>query len=516
MRIFTRILLAAALLPAVSCLGDFTVTATGSELIFRFDSKQKDRTVAELAPYEMAADAGLSTHPTFKAGQRKFSIPRFDGARDRIYSGFVETEYGTVDGPIRYVEAPDSISVHQDPYPKTRSKKGLQVQMVDDAVALGVQHAGFNVDIGGCVTLNPHPGDFAWPMDGRTFWFNRGYIEAIDHEVKTLSQTGATVTLILLNYSHPGSPPNAILQHPNYDTNCPGHISAFNTLTPEGVAWLKAWMEFLADRYSAPGFPHGRAVNYIIGNEVNAHWDWANMGNVTMEQFARDYARAVRICTMAVKKESATDRVFISLEHDWNHLFAESTNTHGFPARTFIDYFGQITKANGDFGWNLAFHPYPEDLFQCRTWEDKSAKHTPYSPRMTFKNIEQLPKYFRRKELLFQGKPRRIILSEQGFHAKPNRQGDLDQAAAYCYAWRKIVNLDGIDAFILHRHVDNGGEGGLNLGLWRREPDSVATPSTQRPMYDCFKYADTPEWKKHFQFALPIIGIKSWRNIDSK
>ncbi len=188
----------------------------------------------------------------------------------------------------------------------------------------------------------------------------------------------------------------------------------------------------------------------------------------------------------------------------------------GFPGRPFIDYFNKIAKAGGDFDWNLAFHPYPEDLFNCRTWEDKSAIPSEYSPRITFKNIEMLPRYFRRHELLYRGAPRHIILSEQGFHAKPTPQGEAEQAAAYCYAWRKIVNLKGIDAFILHRQVDNRGEGGLNLGLWRREPDSDATPSSKRPIYEVFRLADTPQWKAAFQFALPIIGIKSWQEINSR
>ena len=265
-------------------------------------------------------------------------------------------------------------------------------------------------------------------MDGRTFWFSRGYIESIDREVKAMSDTGAAVTLILLNYAHPGSPASMILRHPGYDDACPGHISEFNTSTPEGLAWFKAWVEFLANRYAAPGFPHGRVVNYIVGNEVNAHWDWANMGRVSMEQFARDYARAMRTGVMAVKKYSASDRVFISLEHDWNTLYAETNDTQGFPGRPFIDYFNQLAKAGGDFDWNLAFHPYPEDMFNCRTWADASATFAEDSPRITFKNIEMLPRYLRRKELLFNGAPRHIILSEQGFHAVETAEGEKLQA----------------------------------------------------------------------------------------
>lgn len=28
--------------------------------------------------------------------------------------------------------------------------------------------------------------------------------------------------------------------------------------------------------------------------------------------------------------------------------------------------------------------------------------------------------------------------------------------------------------------------------------------------WDIFKYADTPQWERYFEFAKPIIGIKQW------
>jgi hypothetical protein len=497
-----------------SLLAGFSVTATQTELLFRFDSASTNRSLVELAPYQDAAGATSMTPLVPDAGHKKVSIARFDGARDRIYSGFVALQNGMPDGPMRFVEVRKDISKYHDAYPRMRSKKGLQVQMVGDAIALGVQHAAFNIDIGFSVKLTPGPDDLPWQMDGRSFWFDRSYIGYIDRQVKAMSDSGAVVTLILLNYAHPGTPAGSILQHPGYDAACPGHISEFNTGTPEGLAWFKAWVEFLANRYAAPGCPHGRVVNYIVGNEVNAHWDWANMGHVSMEQFSVDYERAVRICAMAVRKQSSSGRVFISLEHDWNIRYAETNDTQGFPGRPFIDHFNQLAKAGGDFDWNLAFHPYPEDLFNCRTWDDKTATFAENTPRITFKNIGMLTRYFRREELLFRGAPRHIILSEQGFHAQPTAEGERLQAAAYCYAWRKIVDLKGIDAFILHRQVDNAGEGGLNLGLWRRDPDSASEPSGKRPIYEVFRLADTPQWREAFKFALSVIGIKSWKEIE--
>ncbi|MDB6027232.1 MAG: hypothetical protein JWM68_3455 [Verrucomicrobiales bacterium] len=444
--------------------------------------------------------------------KRKISLDRFAGTRDRLYSGFLAIQNERPLGTIHYAEEIKNISRHSDPYPQVKSKKGLQVQMVDDALTLGVKHAAINFDFGRMVSLKPATNDLSWPMDGRTFHFQRSYVEHTDARIKRLSDAGVVITLILLNYENADEQQNKILLHPNYDKACPQNLSAFNTTTPEGLAWFKACMEFLADRYSESGFPHGRVANYIVGNEVNSHWWWANMGHVTREEFVNDYARTVRVCNTAVRKFSSSARVFISLEHHWNIHFPSGDDTQAFAGHPFIDRFNEVVKAGGDFDWNLAFHPYPENLFNARFWEDKTATFSADTPRITFKNLELLTQYFKRAPLLYHGKPRHIILSEQGFHSDGTPVGEELQAAAYCYAFYKVDRMEGIDSFILHRHVDHPAEGGLNLGLWRRNGDS-AEPLSKKPLYEVFRSADTPQWKQSFKFALPIIGIASWEEL---
>ena len=304
--------------------------------------------------------------------------------------------------------------------------------------------------------------------------------------------------------------------HPKFSPKTPHRLSAFNTVTPEGLRYFKACIEFLTDRYSQPKHPHGRAVNFIVSNEVNSHWEWTNLGEATMEQFADDYLRTVRMCNTAVHKISASARVYISLEHHWNIRF--DGPLHSFAGRPFIDYFNARAKAGGNFDWNLAFHPYPEDLNEPRTWNDKTATLADDTPRITFKNLEMLPFYFSRKELLFHGEPRHIILSEQGFNTVAGPNGELWQAAAYCYAYYRVAQLRGIDAFILHRHVDNRDEFGLNLGLWRRNEASASAsePGARKMIYEVFRQADTPQWREAFAFALPVIGIHSWEEVKPK
>ena len=49
----------------------------------------------------------------------------------------------------------------------------------------------------------------------------------------------------------------------------------------------------------------GVVAGYIMGNEVNSHWWWSNMGRVSMEEFADDYLRVMRTGHDAVRRQSS-------------------------------------------------------------------------------------------------------------------------------------------------------------------------------------------------------------------
>ncbi len=395
-------------------------------------------------------------------------------------------------------------------YPAAASKKGLQVENVEDALALGVKHGALNFNLCGLVAPQGGTNNPVWASDGREHYFERGYLEGMDQQIKTLSDRGVAVTLVVLTYRSSDPEVNRIMIHPDCLTNAPNNLGNFNTVTEEGRRWLAATLEFCAERWSRPDQKYGRVAGYIMGNEVNSHWWWANMGCVRMEEFADDYLRTVRLAHTAIRKQSGWARVYLSLEHHWNIRYEAGDEQQSFPARPFLEYFARQARGGGDFDWHLAFHPYPENLFEPRFWNDQTATtNVLTTPRITFKNIELLPEYVRRPELLYQGQPRRIILSEQGFHTPKGEDGEIQQAAAYCLAYKKIERLDGIDSFILHRHVDHAHEGGLLLGLRGNQPKD-GEPQPKKKIYDCFRAADTPEWEKAFEFALPVIGLRNW------
>jgi hypothetical protein len=497
-----------------------SVTATPDSIEIKGGLNSGGGVLLELASPITDAAGGLPVARRDKSGPFRVTIPRFDGARDRLYSAFMfRAEGGNPFEPPerRHVDHFAKISLHRAPYPRVASKKGLQVQMIDDALRLGVKHAALNVNLADLVDLGAAPDNPRWTMDGRGFSFKRGPVEGLDRSVSALSRAGAVVSLIVLVYQNADPAVNQIMLHPRYDRSAPNHLSAFNTSTPEGWMWFRACMEFLAARYSAEDPGHGLVLNYIMGNEVNSHWWWSNMGPASMETFADDYLEALRAAHAAVRKFSSAARVFISLEHHWNIRFGAGNPKQSFPGRLFLEYLNRRCREQGNFDWNIAFHPYPENLFECRTWNDKSATDSFLSDRITFKNIDVLCDYVRQPDFLIDGQPRRIILSEQGFHTADGPDGELRQAAAYCYAYYKCSKLGGIDAFILHRHVDHGAEGGLKLGLWTRDEKSpsLCEPLRKKIIYEVFLKADTTEWERAFAFALPVIGITDWRQLDS-
>jgi hypothetical protein len=495
---------------AAQSAGVVKVSATSRELRLTLAEGPSSIAIFEQAPGQKLTEPGTALNKTPNAHQL-LTIPRFDGARDRLYSAFgaFDSDKALI-GQARFVSEFENVSKYSETFPSASSKKGLQVQMVEDAIALGVKHAALNVNLATLVDLKHSTNSYVWEMDGQKYHFKRRSVDGIP--VKQLNNAGMVVTFILLNYANPDPIITRVMTHPSYDSASSGKISAFNLTNPESLGWYKAALEFLGDRFSRLDTPNGRVANYIVGNEVNSHFEWYNMGKVPLETIVENYEQAVRVANTAIRKFSPSSRVYLSLEHHWNMAYTKDPLKH-CQGKRFIDYFNEVATRHGNYDWNLAHHPYPENLFEPRTWRDKTALPASDSPRITFKNLEQLTTYFRRSELLYHGQPRHIILSEQGFHSTAKPEGELWQAAGFCYAWEKVDQLPGIDAFILHRHVDHKMEGGLNLGLWTRKPDSVATPDRKKKIYEVFRLADTPEWEKAFEFAKPVIGITNWHQV---
>lgn len=380
------------------------------------------------------------------------------------------------------------------------SKKGLQVQMVDDALALGIRHAAINVQIGDYLTATPGTGDVS--IEGSRFSLRADTLKALDASIRPLSKAKVRVYAILLARATGNPVLDGALLHPDYDPKTPNRLASFRTTDRLGVDTLRTFCQTLSRRY------RGQVQGWIVGNEVNSHEAWFNMGPASAEKVADAVERSLRIVQRAVAPNGGS--VYLSLDHFWNLRYRPDHPELTLPGRTVIDQVAALAKARGDFPWHVAHHPYPENLFEPRFWLDRTAPLSFDAGRVTFKNLEVLTEYLKRRELLWQGKPRRVILSEQGFHRPDGPEGENIQAAAYAYAWNRVVRNPGIDALILHRHVDHAQEGGLRLGLWVNRPGSVADPERKTRMWDVMQAVGTRREREVIAFALPLVVLKTW------
>jgi hypothetical protein len=446
-------------------------------------------------------------------------VPRAPEGRDLLYARFQLQDAATGEalGSPHWVDDLDALPAWTEAVAWPTSIKGVTCPVdIDDLVRLGVKHVDINILVSAVLDLTSPSPQVTWEVDGQRFGINTGYVQGLDDEIGRLTKAGICVTVILINGVPTAPDPANPFLHPRTDfADSPNHLGAFNLTDEAGYRSYRAVVEFLASRYSDPVGRYGRVSGWIIGNENQTHWEWANIGDATDAEVVADYSRALRVAWLAVRRYYAPARVYVSLDHCWN--VAYGTNPlRAMPGRRFLELLNARAKAEGDFPWLVAFHPYPENLFEPRFWRDRTAVLGFDTPKITFRNLEVLPAFLRREEFLYHGEPRRTILSEQGFHCAETPEGEDNQAAAYAAAYYRTSRIAGIDAFMLHRHVDYRGEFGLHLGVWSASPTAPdpSVPDHKRRIWEVMRQADTGEWEAAFAFAKPIVGIADWSEID--
>lgn len=445
------------------------IAASENTLMIKTTASKENAKLIELRPYEeYSPDKDFPVVWQGKLTAKPLKISRFENGKDRLFSKFqlIDADTAQTLAPVRWVTDLSALPVRDFDFQwKADSVKGLScIVMVDDAQKLGVNYATDNIWFNQAFDLGENPKDFI-TIEGEKVPINMNYFAAVDRKVKEMTDAGINLTMVLNNTLPADIPHDHPLHHPgNIRSKAPRPHTAINITNSKGFLWYRALMEFVADRYSRPDKKHGLISGYIVGNEVQAHWEWYNMGEIPQDEFIKDYVRAMRITDLAVRKIHSKLRIYVSMEHHWNRPMFDNPLRH-IPGKKLLEDINALCIAEGNFGWNVAHHPYPEDLFNPKSWLDKSATMSFDTDRVTYKNIEVLSAFLRQSEFLYKGKQRRIILSEQGVNQRNEPDGQIFQAAGYAYAYYRISNTPGIDAFMLHRHIDHPDEGGLMLGL---------------------------------------------------
>ena len=421
---------------------------------------------------------------------------------------------------ITHARFPDEIKAKYD-YTKevAKGRKGLggfstNRGHMKDLDELNIASATVNIWFSKFMFTQPAAGRIEHVYNGKSFYFGGKEVAMFDSTFRTTAGKGIITAAILLVDKAESCPDREIgrlLQHPDMDPA--GIYSMPNMTNPASVNCYAAALDFLASRYSRADKKYGRCNHWIMHNEVDAGWEWTNMGEKTALIFMDTYIKSMRMCYAIARSYNPHSEVFVTLTHYW----AWTSHPKFYPSKDLMEMLIQYTKAEGDFEWAMAQHPYPQSLFEPRTWLDKQVDFTFNSPLITFANLEVLNAWIKLPEVLYKGKIKRTLwLSENGTNSKTYSDQDLkEQAAGFAFTWKKLKVLDGIDGFQWHNWIDNRGEGGLRIGL-RRFPDDEKDPGGAKPVWYVFKAADTSDENAVFDPYKETIGIKDWKEVQYK
>lgn len=483
---------------------DLAVSDDGYYYLFEEKTYQK-----ELASSEYIIEDQKDVDLTFSVNLN------YNTAASRLFSKFVVAvkkngTYLPITRP-RYITNPEAIAKYTPSFGDTKSKKGLLVDPeklrtteLDD---LGVRHAAYNIPLSRILgpTSNDYYPTVHYTYNGRSYAFNGQIIAEYDYIFTSLTNRGIITTAIVLNDI--SSRPELI--HPKARSGGHAPYYAFNATDESGTETIAAIASFLANRYSGTG--HGKVMNWVIGNEINARSEWNHIEHMDTASYVDEYARAFRIFYNALLSVNGNARVYISLDQQWGKsLYSKN----GYASKDILDEFNRNLKAEGNIDWGLAQHPYNYPLTSAKAWSSggRAASYvleTENTPVITIKNLHVLTDYLQKPEMRTDdGEVRHLILSEMGYTSS---QGQELQSASFVYAYKVIEANQYVDSMLFSRETDAPEEvaQGLALGI-------CTLGGGRKSIYEAFKYVDTPESAKYTDFALRVIGVSDWGQIIQK
>lgn len=399
-----------------------------------------------------------------------------------------------------------------------RNKKGLggwsvrrQPELTGELETLGISAVTVNVfALHRYVSTRPREGFTSFTWQGRQYYANEKELQRLDATFRRAAETGVMVSAILL-VTNPGDRRDddaSMLAHPDADRS--GKFAMPAVTSPDGVAYYGAILNLMAERWSHNDSVHGRVHHWIVHNEVDFGWIWNNAGRQTDIAYMDLYQRSMRMVHLIARQYDPHAKSWISLTHHW----ADGGTKYGFGSKRMLELLTEFCAAEGDFPWAVAYHPYPQSLFNPRTWEDKQATTGFDTAKITPRNLEVLDAYMKLPPMRYRGAVRPVHLSENGFNSKDYSSNSLeDQAAGMALAWKKMQNLSSIKSWQYHNWVDNRHEGGLRIGL-RKFADDATDPLGKKPIWHLYRGLGTPQEDTLSAPYLKTIGIDSWDEIS--
>ena len=464
------------------------------------------------------------TQPDGFTGRHPLNVASFSETFDRYVErdGFhydrtlsrwviVDRDAGTIVSHARYpgrIHATQS-TVHEKPAGKKGLggcfNNGVQQQDLDD---LRITSATVNVPLTAYMRSRQDGNSIEHRYGGKSYYFDRNQINDLDATLRGCAARNIVVAAIILIQPAASCPDREIgdlLQHPDFTG---GFYTMPNMTSPASVNTYAAALDFLAARYCRADRQFGRIHHWIMHNEVDAGVEWTNMGNdKPMLTYTDAYMKSMRLCCHIARQYDPHTEVFASFTHSWKKAVGS------YASLDMLNAFNDYCRAEGDFRWALAYHCYPQDLNEPKTWNDAEATYSTATSLITFKNLEVLDHWARQNENKYNGTEKRTVwLSENGTNSRTYSETDLrEQAAGFAWGWKKLNALDGIDALQWHNWADNEAEFGLRIGLRK----FASSAFERKEVWYAYQAAGTAAEDDFFRIYLPVIGIADWNIIKN-
>lgn len=481
------------------------------------EHKNETLYVFELSPWQSTSELSmLEPVAQFKASESvKVSLTYINGNANRLYSKFLVAEKAA-DGSYsivtsaKYIENIEQLAENTEDYPTSKSKKGLQAQILPDLQELGVKHASINIPINEYIIGENTESAASFVYSGQTYYINKAKLESLDHKVKCLTDSGMTVYFNFILTSPSDDISDTVKSFYCTSASDDAQTYAFNTRNETAMKNFQAFLDYMASRYTRADHAYGFVPNFTIGFQLNDGRYSNNAGSSSLTASVYSYHTAFRIAYSAMVSHYSNGRVFISLGNNWNSASTEPSGTtdsaFDWSAKEYLDLFASVVRNSGDINWGLSLTPYPSDKSLTEFWLDEYAPSSDSAQFVTMKNISVVTNYMHSDSLTYNGEVRNIIIGEFGVSGDPdNNDSQSLQAAAYALSYYSAAQNDDIDAFIWHRQVDHEGEG-LYYGLWTALGGNVQFPLEKKTVHTVFSQIDTEKSEEVTSFVKTLVG----------
>lgn len=378
-----------------------------------------------------------------------------------------------------HVQNPEILQSTSASLPTTDSKKGFYA-LENTTVFDGIAYTAIPVRLETLVTLDRTA--FTFETDGQNYYYSLDALIELDDQITLCRERGTRAILVLTVSPCQDAALNRILLHP--DSTADASECAFNTETAEGIRYLRAAVRMLATRYTPKEGDIGGLLGFAVGQNVNNSREHYSLGSTTLLSFVNQYAAALRTVYQTAVSVNPSLSVYVSLDCVWN---GENTrqNASRFGAKQTLDLLDYLITLQGDFPWQIAYDPYPEEEYYA--YEDTDAKQSTEADRVTLANLEVLTGYLSKTSFCYDRQYRSVILLEQcgGDAEAVSENAWIRQSADYVYGYYKIStrNLALVRALIIHRDVNYN---------------------------DTLCFIDTDRSTEVVSYALEVIEITDW------